>query len=440
MKRAAKSREAGDNSVRTIHPDAQWFSKAPLGLFLHWGISSVGEENLSWAMFRGEGSYTPAQYWKLANRFKAENYDPDKWLRAAKAAGFEYAVLTARHCDGYALWPSRFGNLGVRTHLGGRDLVAGFVKACRKNDLKVGFYYSGSDWFISRKYMSYAPGHERPLLDFHHRPVAELPVPSESFNERLLAYRRGQITELLTRYGKIDVMWFDCGQIRMLVDEIRKLQPGIVINDRGDLLEAGDNDELPVAWPGDYRAWEGYSDSPRRRPSGWWELCEMWNNHWGDCSENVEKYYPTGYILNWIARTRSWNGAFLINFAPRSDGAMPQAYYDKMAELTAWMKHSGASLTNVRPGPWPEQSNVPVTVKGRTWYLFACAAHTHHTGRQLTRETRSIRLRNVERPASAKLLRTGERLDFAFNDGKVAISIPKDSKSPGTVDVVAVRW
>ena len=166
-----------------MNPGAQWYPDAGLGLFLHWGIASVKAMNISWPMIPGRAlaakriddsaereriirerdwnlngkppQITPNQYWAMAKDFNPQSYDPDKWLRAAKDAGFQYAVLTARHHEGFALWPSKFGDFNTKNYMGGRDLVKDYVEACRKNGLKVGLYYSPPDWHFDRDYMDF---------------------------------------------------------------------------------------------------------------------------------------------------------------------------------------------------------------------------------------------------------------------------------------------
>jgi alpha-L-fucosidase len=139
---------------RTEHPDAQWFPDAGLGLFMHWGIVSSFEPSGEawsgrWNTSREKRGvfYPQTEIWAAAESFNPENYHPDKWMAAAKAAGFNYAVLTTKHHDGYALWDSDVALIGVRQFLDGRDLVKPYVEACRKNGIKVGFYYSGMDWY-----------------------------------------------------------------------------------------------------------------------------------------------------------------------------------------------------------------------------------------------------------------------------------------------------
>ena len=98
---------------------------------------------------------TPNQYWSMASFFNPKWYNPDHWLKAAKAAGFTYVVLTTRHHEGFALWPSAYGNFNTKLFMGGRDLLKDYVAACRRNGLKVGFYYSPPDWFFDRDYMNF---------------------------------------------------------------------------------------------------------------------------------------------------------------------------------------------------------------------------------------------------------------------------------------------
>ncbi len=162
------------NLGHTMHPDAQWFGDAGLGLFIHWGLSSVKAMNLSHPLIAGlplrskgplseklrnkllstdplvkaaafkkmnpEG-IMPRRYFDLAKEFNPQSYNPDLWMKAAKEAGFTYAVLTAKHHDGFAMWPSAYGDFNTKNHMGGRDLVKEWVDACRKHGIKVGLYF-----------------------------------------------------------------------------------------------------------------------------------------------------------------------------------------------------------------------------------------------------------------------------------------------------------
>ncbi|MEK6796151.1 MAG: alpha-L-fucosidase [Spirochaetota bacterium] len=421
---------------RNDHPDAQWFAEAGMGLFLHFGISSVrGEGDLSWSMMKRSttaaetnakyGIYavqtnvSPAHYWEQANGFTADRFDPRKILTAAKNAGCSYAVLTTRHHDGFALWPSRFGELNIGRYQQGRDIVREYVDGCRAAGIKVGFYYSPPDWYFNRERMSFNYGGRAPDLDVHHRP-GTLPVLSDeesaAYDERNAVYLRGQVEELLTNYGTIDVLWFDgsaaCVMDRIGIAWIRSLQPGIVINPRQHGVGDFDTSECRF---------------PDTRFPGWWEYCHVFSDGaWGYLNHN--SYKPAGWALAELAKARSWGGNFLPNAAPDSHGEMPPEYYRRMEQIAKWMEYGAPSVFGVKPGPWPERSDVPVTICGNIWYLHIDMINDG-----------AATVSGVTKPVSVKLLRTGGSLAFTFDDGKLSVVIPGDQRTT-LDDVVAVQF
>lgn len=424
--------------VRTPHYDAQWYPNAALGLFLHWGLSSVlGQYDLSWGMMKRapgqvkesveryglpavSANVTPRKYWEQAKYFTADRYDPDKWLSAAKTAGMEYAVLTTRHHDGFALWPSDCGNFSTKNYLQGRDLVGEYVDACRKNGLKVGFYYSPPDWYWNRSRMSFRYGDGAPL-GIDHEPV-ELPKFSPEEERRLddayNDYVRGQVLELLTRYGKIDLLWFD-GELprreeTISAAEIRNLQPGILINPRG--FGYGDFKTPECEFP----------DKPFA-PGEWWELCYVFSDGaWGYL--NHECYKPVGWLLSELDRVRAWNGNFLPNVGPDSHGELPQAYYQRMAQLAAWMKVNGEAVKGTHGGIWPERCNVPVTRNASAWYV-----HLDWTFDE------EVILSDVDTPEKMVHLATGKEIPFSRSGRKIRFRFPANLKTIQT-DVVKITW
>ena len=425
-------------SVHTTHPQAQWFPKAGLGLFVHWGIASVhGDLDLSWAMMAnsnydraagGRNKLAPDDYWRLAERFHPDKYDPEKWIKAAAAAGMQYAVLTTMHHDGYTLWPTMQSEIGTRTHFEGRDLVVPFVTACRKYGLKVGLYYSPPDWYFDRHYMSFnyrsaGPNQiaGRDHFDTRHKPF-DLPPKPNGHDARRRQIFHQRVEELLTRYGRIDLLWFDGGEHDNAIrDRARELQPHIVINSR--------------SCDGDFDCTE--CTLPTEKFKGWFETPHCWQHSdlltpsgtnvdfWGYLKE--EQYKPTAWMLESLVRLRTWGGNFLINVGPRADGTLPEIVYDRLAETAAWMAHSKYSVIGADPGPYPEQSNVPVTRRGRMWYLHALPGFA---GR--------IEFRDAGRPLSVKLLRTGQTLPFDYTHNLLALTIDPSLRTP-LVDVVAVE-
>jgi alpha-L-fucosidase len=416
-------RQAGG---RNSHPKAQWFGDAGLGLFLHWGISSVeGKHELSWGMLAGvdwnPNPILPAEYFRLADRFKAEDYNPDRWLKAAAAAGFKYAVLTTKHHDGYALWPSRWGDFSTRTHLGGRDLVRPFVAACRRNGLKTGLYYSMPDWYFNRQYMSFRYGSkgmpDSPHFDINHKPT-DLPKPPANRDEKLCTYLRGQIEELLTNYGRIDLLWFD-GSVAGAIsrERILELQPGILLNDR----QHGH---------GDFKTFE--LSKATTKPEEPWEYCFSMSGSWG--YQSSELLLPLSTLLARLANSRTWGGNVLANYAPRSDGRLPDAFYQQMTQLKSWMAVNRAAVFGTRPGPYPEQSSVPVTVRGKTWYLFLLPKTGDEPGFQ-----GDPVLQNRTTPKTVRSLRDGRSLESRREGERIRILVPPELRT-ALVDVLEVVW
>ena len=432
---------AGLPGQRTDHPDAQWFGNASVGLFLHWGISTVhGGIDLSWPMIKNMGTgekLKPADYWKLADNFKAENYDPNLWLKAAKEAGFEYAVLTAKHHDGFTLWPTENSEIGVRTSLPGRDLVKDYVEACRANGIKVGLYFSGPDWYKDRQFRSFnyrsrgggnsslPPIPDRPDFDVNWEPF-DLPKMPDEVRARIRSENRKQLVELLTNYGKIDVLWFDGGTgSDITLDEVRRLQPGVVINNRSAMSVTPGG----AKFQGDYFTVE-HGEQPFR-PPGWWEQLRVWNSNWGYMKVDDKRYAPAAVMLRTIARSKAWSGSVLINAGPRPDGTLPPPYYEGMAEVRDWMKVNGESIHGASPVPEDAKANVPITTRGEVWYLHA----VNGSAGKIT-VTPGGEIKGV---SSIRVLRTSEPVTYEWKDGTLSLDYPEpDRKTPH--DVIAVTF
>lgn len=449
----------------TQNPDAQWYPDAGLGLFIHWGIASVKAMNISWPMIPGralsskhitdpaererivrEGDYnldghpnsiTPNEYWAMAKDFNPQNYDPDKWLKAAKAAGFEYVVLTTRHHEGFALWPSAYGNFDTKNYMGGRDLLKPYVEACRKNGLKVGFYYSPPNWHFEKDYKNFLYGgaerrnHELPALDADLKPRTNKPTDEElarldkAYDEMV----RGQVIELLTRYGKIDLLWFDGRQPTtnaaecITQDEIRKLQPGIVINPR-------------LHGHGDFVTYERTLGA-RKPVTGWAEFCTTWTAYWPHVAN--APFHAPGYVLGQLAQSRAVGVNYLLGVGPTKDGEFVDNIYKNMAIVGEWMKHNAASVKGgAKPLPATESASVPATARGDARYLFAIPKFGDSFGAPLAASDEILTLKGVNEPKSVKLLGDGSALKFTYADRAVSVQLPA-SKRTQLVDVVQVQ-
>ena len=442
-----KYRVVGD---RSRNPEAQWFSHAAFGLFMHWGPESAqgsgepwtcivregGPEKTNIGAVRRYGYHAPSEFWEVARKWNPDKYDPDKWMEAAKKAGFTYAVLTTKHHLGYAIWPSKVGDMGVRQYQGGRDLLKPYLEACRSHGIKAGLYYSGMDWHFDREFMNFSqvPGKK---LNWRHEEVAELPPKPKDHWARFREFDDTQGRELLTQYGKIDLWWPD-GSSPFNVAQIREMQPGIVINNRTN------------GHYGDYATPEGgfltciektvpvIREMLRR---GYlWESCNIYNGGSWHYSPDSEKISEAGHLLWDLAKARSFGGNLLADIAPRPNGEMPDQFYERCRELGAWMAHSRESIYDIDGGGvYPEHCNVPVTIASSRWYLHS-PPKQWKPGWGFPARIDSLVLKSVPKPSRVTLMRTGALLRFDYDSSSetVRLPIPEELRTE-TTDVVLVE-
>jgi alpha-L-fucosidase len=459
-----------DAAGHTRHPDALWFPNAALGLFLHWDPASVKGINIGWSVIPGrkiaarsepfsreevdriirEGDYdldgkpwaiTPREYWNLAKDFKPDRYDPEKWMKAAKAAGFRYAVITTKHHNGFALWPSHYGDFNTKNYMGGRDLLKEFVKACRDNGIKVGFYFSAPDWYFERDFKNFfyaARQHpEFGSLDENLRARTTEPTAEQkaAHEKAYAAMVRGQIEELLTQYGKIDVLWFDGRppvpepEKIVTIEEIRKWQPGIVINPR-------------MHGHGDYKTYERRMDLQQKSPE-WAEFCQTWTNNW---SYVPQEFRANGFILGELVRSRSLGVNYLLGIGPMPSGELEPDAYKNMAVVADWMKTNGRAVVDAGPLPDGESASVPATASASARYLFALPKYGKN--RDANRDAlpamerdlvppvnETLTLKIAAKPKSATLLADGKPVEFSYANGTVTLELPA-ARRTNLVDVV----
>lgn len=455
--------------VHTAHPDAQWFPDAGFGLFLHWSPCSVLKMNISHTMIPGralgkkritdpaereriirEQDYnlngkkpeiTPNAYWALAQQFNPSAYDPDKWCKAAKETGFTYVVLTTRHHDGFAMWPSAFGTYNTKNFMGGRDLVKPFVDACRKYGLKVGLYYSPPDWYYEREYKNFLycgaakKNPEFPQLDADLMPRKEKPVPKDkaAYEAGYDGEVKGQVEELLTRYGKIDLLWFDgCqptpnGSKSITAERIRELQPGIVINPR-------------LHGTGDFITYERNLKTNKIAKT-WAEFCNTWALLW--TYDKNRPFRSNAFILGQLATSRSLGINYLLGIGPDAQGELHPDAYKNMAAIAPWMKIHQAALIGAKPLPSGEKSNVPATSLGNRRFLFAIPDFGNTSGNAGPYDSDmrppgdvTMTLSGISSaPKEAKLMGDGSAIPFDFNNGVVTVHLPKEKRTR-LVDVV----
>lgn len=325
-----------------------WFREARFGLFVHYGLYSIPAMG-EW--LRSNEEVPPEDYEHYISDFTAEHCDPAAWVRMAARAGMKYAVLTAKHHDGFCLFDSAltdFTSIHAPAH---RDIVREFVEACRKEGLRPGIYYSLIDWH-HEDYPHYG--------DMIHpmRNHSECGNSGRDFN-RYLEYMHGQIRELLTGYGKIDLLFLDYSYGPMkgekwkaeeLVTMIRSLQPGILINNR---LETGGTGfgslvtSAPLPWHGDYVTPEqiippdGIRDEEGRPVL--WESCVTMNRHWAYHRE--DHFFKSGKTLvRKLVECVSKGGNMILNVGPDAFGRFPDESVRILETFAHWMDRYSRSI------------------------------------------------------------------------------------------------
>ena len=326
----------------------QWFRDARFGMFIHWGLYAIPARG-EWV--RSNEQMPEEDYLPYFDEFDPVDYDPRKWAKAAKRAGMKYMVLTAKHHDGFCLFDSVYTDFKSTNTKLGRDIVADFLAAGRSEGLKVGLYYSLLDWHHP----------DFPHYGDQHHPMRGSPAYSNEDRdfERYLDYMHGQVEELCTNYGKIDILWFDFSYGRMrgetwrateLVDMVRTLQPGVIIDNRLEVSGEGYGSLAqcrPTPYHGDFVSPEqmippnGIQDAQGRDIA--WEACVTMNRHWGYCAAD-RLYKPAGLLIRKIVECVSKGGNLLLNVGPDARGNIPQESLERLEAIGKWMAQNSRSI------------------------------------------------------------------------------------------------
>lgn len=351
-----------NKAVRPEKPDMEWWREARFGMFIHLGLYSVAAGQWNGKDIDGIGEWIQnfakipnSDYEKLAADFTLANYNPEEWVMLAKQAGARYIVFTTKHHEGFSLYPSDVSDFDIERTPYKKDPLKELVEACRKHDMKIGFYYSHrQDW---REEEAAVMKNE---YDGHYgKPKSEVKPDLDSYIRKKAL---PQMRELLTRYGKIDLLWYDTPfdltkeQSQMFVDVVRELQPQCIINGRvgfnlGDYGPLGDN-EMPCA-----------------RVSKDLEMVATINHTWG-YKKNDHDWKSQKDILCSLIECTSRGVNYMINIGPKADGSVPQPSVDIMKFIGNWMRVNSESIYGATANPFND--NFPwgyVTSKGNALYL-----------------------------------------------------------------------
>jgi len=351
----------------------EWWQDDRFGMFIHWGLYS-GAARHEWV--KHNEHLTNEQYQKYFDQFNPDQFDPNKWAKEAKAAGMKYAVLTTKHHEGFCLFDSKYTDYKATNTSAKRDLVREYVNAFRAQGLKVGFYYSLLDWH----HPDYTMDDAHPLVQVDTSEANYKRLNKGRDMAKYRQYLRNQITELLTNYGKIDVLWLDWswakgakrgkgendwGSVELL-KLVRKLQPGIIINNRLGLDEYEDG--------GDFETPEQVSTKELAKYRGkTWETCQTFSGSWGYYrDENTWKTHRQ--LLDLLITSVSNGGNLILNVGPTARGEFDYRATNALDSLSYWMHANSTAIYNCTYAPdtykVPEDTKLSYNKTTKRLYVF----------------------------------------------------------------------
>ncbi len=374
--------------TRKTPGDTAWFTHDRFGMFVHWGLYSMPARH-EW--IKNYECIPEEKYDKYLKYFNPDLYDPREWARMAKDAGMKYVVFTSKHHEGFCMWDSQFTDYKCTNTPAGRDLLMEFVDAFRAEGLRVGFYYSLIDWH-----------HPQFPIDKNH-PRRNDPDAYEQSKDRDMKvyaqYMRDQVTELLTNYGKIDILWFDFSypqnngtgdkawmrgkgkddwESEKLIALARSLQPGIMIDNRADI-------EQDLWTPEQYQPQEWV----RHEKTGelvTWEACQTFSGSWG-YHRDEQTWKSPEMLIRMLVNTVSLGGNLLMNVGPTSRGYLDRRAQDALKVYADWMRVNSRSIygcTMAKPEyAAPNDCRLTQSEDGKRLYVHLFAypfAHLHMKG------------------------------------------------------------
>jgi alpha-L-fucosidase len=312
----------------------QWWREAKFGMFIHWGLFSILCRD-AWAM--GDEDIPLREYERLAGQFQPPTNAARKWARLARESGMKYMVLTTKHHEGFCLFNSTLTDYCAPKQGAGRDLVQEFVEAARAEGMKVGFYYSLMDW------------HHPDWIHVKH---------DEASRKRFVSYIHGQIRELMTNYGKVDILWYDMPvpldaegwESEKMNKLVLELQPDIIVNNRNLLA-------------GDFSTPEQSTQATK----GDWESCMTMNDSWGYVEGDKNWKSPHRLVQNLVECARD-GGNYLLNIGPRADGSLPEPCVSTLSKVAEWLNRNNTAIYSTQKCLFPHGNIGAFTRKGNTLY------------------------------------------------------------------------
>jgi alpha-L-fucosidase len=326
----------------------QWWTNDRFGMFIHWGIYALPARH-EWVKQRER--ITNEDYQKYFDNFNPDLYDPAEWAKIAKDAGMKYVVLTAKHHDGFCLFESGYTDYHAGNTPYGKDLIREYVDAFRAEGMGIGFYYSLIDWH-----------HPHFTIDRVHPQRATSAEEYERMNRGrdmsvYREYMKNQVRELLTNYGKIDIIWLDFsypgefgkgheewGSVELL-KMVRELQPRILVNNRLDLME--NRDGWDFVTPEQFKVQSWPEIDGEKIP---WETCQTFSGSWGYYRDE-HTWKDNKQLLVLLIESVSKGGNVLLNVGPTARGTIDYRAQSALEKMGEWMKYNDRSIYGCTQAP-----------------------------------------------------------------------------------------
>ena len=325
-----------------------WWTNDRFGMFIHWGLYALPARH-EWV--KNQERITNEDYQKYFDNFNPDLYNPREWAKMAKAAGMKYAVITTKHHEGFCLFDSKFTDYKAPNTAVGKDLLKEWVEAFRAEGLKIGFYYSLIDWH----HPDFTIDRVHPQRTDDKAKLAELNKNRDMNKYR--EYLHNQVRELLTNYGKVDMLWLDFSypgengkdhkdwDSEKLIKMVRELQPGILVNDRLDLKEY--EDDWDFTTPEQYKVSKWPEVNGKKVP---WETCQTFSGSWGYYrDENTWK--DTKQLLVLLIESVSKGGNLLLNVGPTARGLFDERAQSRLKSMGEWMSLNNRSIYGCTQAP-----------------------------------------------------------------------------------------
>ena len=422
---------AVDSYVKPTDPAVleklEWFQDQKLALMIHWGIYcqlgivaswALSDKDADWSRHQvnwtDDGEKFKEQYYALNKSFNPIRFQPEEWAQTAKDCGFKYLILTTKHHDGFCLWDTRYSDYKVTApdcpyHVSEHaDLVKSMFDAFREKGLGIGAYFSKADW-----HTPYYRTPELPDPNPSDRGPMYSPAAEPERWENFVQYTKNQVLELCEGYGPIDILWFDAGwvcasngqDIRLgeIVDEARKIQPGILSVDRtvGGPYENYVTPEMCVP------------EEPLGVP---WESCLTLGADF--TYEYADRYKSPRELVNTLVGIVAKGGNLALNVSPQPDGRIPVDAMDSLRGLGEWLKVYGEAIYGTRVCAPYQSGNISFTRKGDAVYairLFPVAQESVDS---------KLFIPYAGKVSKVTMLDSGEDVSFVPGESGITVTVP----------------